>query len=94
MNSKLNTMMDHVWDGFYSGQTRESRFPAVVYAYKGSVYNLTYSGSPAKKQRFELKSMNRYARMTIRIAYPSAESRKILKDGQVVSMNQWDEKAA
>jgi hypothetical protein len=29
--------------------------------------------------------------MTIRIAYPSAESRKILKDGQVVNMNQWVE---
>jgi hypothetical protein len=29
--------------------------------------------------------------MTIRIAYPSAESRKILKNGAVVDMNQWDE---
>jgi hypothetical protein len=75
MNNKLNTMMDHVWDGFYSGQTRESRFPAVVWAYKGSVYNLTYTGSPAKKQRFVLKSQNNFARMTIRIAYPSAEGR-------------------
>jgi hypothetical protein len=56
MNSKLNSFMDHVWDGFYSGQVRESRFPAVVYAPKGSVYNLTFSGSPAKKMRFELKS--------------------------------------
>jgi len=31
--------------------------------------------------------------MTIRIAYPSAESRKILKNGAVVDMNQWDELA-
>lgn len=49
MNSKLNAFMDHVWDGFYTGQVRESRFPAIVYAPKGSVYNLTYTGSPAKK---------------------------------------------
>jgi ribosomal protein L25 (general stress protein Ctc) len=87
MNSKLNSFMDHVWDGFYSGQVRESRFPAVVYAPKGSVYNLTFSGSPAKKMRFELKSLDKQAGMTIRIAYPSAESRKILKNNAVVDMN-------
>ena len=87
MNSKLNAFMDHVWDGFYTGQVRESRFPALVYAPKGSVYNLTYTGSPAKKQRFELKSQDSAAGMTVRIAYPSAESRKIIKDGVVVDMN-------
>lgn len=27
---KLNSFMDHVWDGFYTGQTRLLRFPAVV----------------------------------------------------------------
>ena len=26
----LNSMMDHVWDGFYTGQLRLSRFPAMV----------------------------------------------------------------
>jgi hypothetical protein len=83
--------MDHVWDGFYSGQVRESRFPAVVWAPKGSIYNLTFTGSPAKKMRFELKSLDRKAGLTVRIAYPSAESRKILKNGAVVDMNQWDE---
>lgn len=87
MNSKLNAFMDHVWDGFYTGQVRESRFPALVYAPKGSVYNLTYTGSPAKKQRFELKSMDSAAGMTVRIAYPSAEARKIIKDGVVIDMN-------
>lgn len=81
MNSKLNSYMDHVWDGFYSGQTRSSRFPALVYAPKGSVYNLTFTGSPAQKFRFELKAQDRYSSMTVRIAYPSAESRKILKNG-------------
>jgi hypothetical protein len=87
MNSKLNSFMDHVWDGFYSGQLRESRFPAVVYAPKGSVYNITFSGSPAKKMRFELKSLDTRSGMTIRIAYPSAESRKVLKNGAVIDMN-------
>lgn len=92
MSNKLNAFMDHVWDGFYTGQVRESRFPSVVYAPKGSVYNITYSGSPAKSQRFELKSLNLRSGMTIRIAYPSAESRKVLRNNQVIDMNQWDEK--
>jgi len=29
--------------------------------------------------------------MTIRIPYPSAQSRAIVKDGKIVDMNQWDE---
>jgi len=29
MENKLNSMMDHMWDGFYSGQVRMSRFPSV-----------------------------------------------------------------
>jgi len=28
--NKLNSMMDHVWDGFYSGQIRLSRFPSII----------------------------------------------------------------
>lgn len=56
MANKVNSFMDHVWDGFYSGQVRMSRFPIVVYAPKGAVYDLTYTGSPAKKMRFKLHS--------------------------------------
>jgi len=41
-------MMDHVWDGFYTGQKRESRFPSLVDAAKGGVYDITYTGTPAK----------------------------------------------
>lgn len=29
--NKLNMYMDHVWDGFYSGQIRRSRFPGMVW---------------------------------------------------------------
>lgn len=56
-----------------------------------AVYDLEYTGSPAKKQRFVLKSQDWRAGMTIRIAYPSAMSRSILIDGQVKEMNLWDE---
>lgn len=55
MANKLNSMMDHVWDGFYSGQKRLSRFPGLIDGDQG-VYNLTFTGSPAKKMRFTFHS--------------------------------------
>lgn len=91
MNNKVNSFMDHVWDGFYTGQTRLSRFPILVYAPTGAVYDIVYTGSPAKKMKYSLRSQDRQLGLTVRIAYPSAESRQILKDGQRVDMNQWDE---
>jgi hypothetical protein len=29
MENKVNSVMDHVWDGFYTGQVRLSRFHSV-----------------------------------------------------------------
>ena len=91
MNNKVNSYMDHVWDGFYTGQTRLTRFPIIVYAPKGAVYDIVYTGTPPKKQKYTLTSQNEALEMMVRIAYPSAESRQILKDGKRVDMNQWDE---
>jgi hypothetical protein len=87
MNNKINSFMDHVWDGFYSGQIRRSMFPVLVHAPDESVYDLVMTGSPAKKMRFKLISQDSGAKMTIRIKYPSAESRGIVKDGEVIDMN-------
>jgi hypothetical protein len=91
INSKINSFMDHVWDGFYTGQTRLSRFPILVYAPRGATYDIVYTGSPAKKMKYTLWSPNDQLEMLVRIAYPGAESRQILKDGKRVDMNQWDE---
>lgn len=91
MNNKVNSYMDHVWDGFYTGQTRLSRFPIIVYAPRGAVYDIIYTGTPPKKQKYTLQSQDNSLEMIVRIAYAGAESRQILKDGQRVDMNQWDE---
>ena len=91
MNNKVNSFMDHVWDGFYQGQIRLSRFPIIVYAPRGAVYDVVYTGSPAKKMKYTLMSQEKTLEMIVRIAYPGAESRQILKDGQRVDMNAWNE---
>jgi len=56
MNNKINSYMDHVWDGFYTGQTRLSRFPIIVYAPTGATYDMVYTGTPAKKMKYTLWS--------------------------------------
>ena len=59
--------MDKIWDGFYSGQLRLSRFPIIVNAPDKSVYDFKFTGSPAKKMKFKLISQDPDAGMTIRI---------------------------
>lgn len=83
--------MDNVWDGFYTGQKRYSRFPALIDGNRG-VYNITFTGSPAKKMRFLFSSNNKTAGFTVRIAYPSSESRALTLNGKTIVPNQWDEK--
>lgn len=49
IDNKVNSFMDHVWDGFYTGQIRLTRFPVLVYLPQGAVYDIVYTGSPPKK---------------------------------------------
>lgn len=91
MSNKLNSFMDHVWDGFYTGQVRLSRFPGLIEGKKGSAWDLVYTGTPAKKQRFTFTAIQKNAGMTIRIAYPGAESRSITLNGEIVEYNEWDD---
>ncbi len=46
--------MDHVWDGFYTGQKRLLRFPAIVEANTDKYHTITYTGTPPLSQMFEL----------------------------------------
>lgn len=56
ISNNINAMMDHVWDGFYSGQKRLQRFPALLQAERGSEYNVKMTGTPAKHMKFTLRS--------------------------------------
>lgn len=48
----LNSAMDHIWDGFYTGQTRLTRFPVQVENDKD--YTVRFTGTPPGKMRFML----------------------------------------
>ena len=91
MENNLNAMMDHVWDGFYTGQIRLQRFPSIIQGERGSVYDLNFTGSPAKHMQFVIRSQSKTTGTTIRIAYPGAESRAVYANGELIQMNQWDD---
>jgi len=63
-------MMDHVWDGFYSGQLRLSRFPAQIQM--GRDYTVRMSGTPPGKMRYTLKGEG--SGIKLKIPYPNAGS--------------------
>ena len=43
-DNRLNAFMDHCWDGFYTCQKRESRFPTVVDMTKD--ITIEFTGTP------------------------------------------------
>lgn len=90
METKLNSMMDHGCDTGYASQLRTSRFPVLAQA-DNRQYDIVYSGTPPKKQKFSLFAGDPNAGMTIRIAYPGAEARAITKDGETVPHNLWND---
>lgn len=89
-SNTMNAYMDHVWDGFYTGQVRLSRFPVIVNAAKGTVYDVTFTGTPAGSMTWKLVAEEASAGAMIRIAYPSAQSRAIVVNGELIEYNQWD----
>lgn len=62
--------MDHMWDGFYTGQMRLSRFNAQILTNKA--YTMTYTGTPPKNMRYHLRSDVGTKGITIRVPYPNA----------------------
>jgi hypothetical protein len=57
------------------------------------VYDIVYTGTPPVNQFFRLENSNTGVQqgLTVRIAYPSALSRSIVKNEEVVEMNQWSD---
>jgi len=66
----LNSMMDHTWDGFYTGQLHLSRFPAQILADRA--YTITYTGTPFKNARYHLRTDAATKGILIKIPYPNA----------------------
>lgn len=86
-NNTLNSMMDHVWDGFYTGQKRLSRFPALVRT--DIDYTVTTTGTQPGNMRYLLSADK--GGMILSVPYFNAGSYAIEVDGEVVAPTEWDE---
>lgn len=87
-SNTLNSMMDHEWDGFYTGQHRLSRFPAQIEA--GHHYTVTYTGTPPNNMRYWLIGDASSKGITLKIPYPNAGSFSVKVNDKIVDMNGWD----
>ena len=52
VNNKINAFMDHVWDGFYTGQIRLQKFISNVDT--SYDYEIEYTGTPPNQQWFRM----------------------------------------
>ena len=83
-HNRLNAFMDHCWDGFYTCQQREQRFPTVIYQDPGvTMYDVTYTGTPPEKQEFVFHAAKTTG-IAVRIFYANAGSYAVYdKNGNV-----------
>lgn len=86
-NNTLNSMMDHVWDGFYTGQLRLSRFPSLITTDQN--YTVTTTGTQPGSMRYTLDAAK--GGMVISVPYFNAGSYAIEIDGTKVEPTEWDE---
>lgn len=53
--NKLQHQMDHMWDGFYTGQKHKQQYAAMIEA-EGH-YTVEYTSTPFKLMRYQLRSV-------------------------------------
>lgn len=52
-SNKLQHQMDHMWDGFYTGQKHKSQFTALIET--NIDYNMTFSSTPPENMRLQMR---------------------------------------
>ena len=81
--------MDHCWDGFYTCQERETRFPTLVY--QRWDYNIEYTGTAPQKQEFRLYGRAGSPGFTVTIQYNAAGAYQMYdQDRKLVKATDWD----
>lgn len=73
----VNSMMDHIWDGFYTGQKRLSRFPVQIET--DHHYLIKMAGTPPGKMRYTLRADGGW--LTLRLYYPNAGAYQVYANG-------------
>jgi hypothetical protein len=85
-NNKLNSMMDHVWDGFYTGQLHKSMFPSLIETDQS--YTIEYTGTPFNNMEYTLRA--KQGKVNLRILYWNSGSYEVYVGGNKVEPNGCD----
>jgi hypothetical protein len=88
-SNKLNHQMDHMWDGFYTGQKHKSMFAAQVDTQQN--YTIEYTSTPFKNMRYELRAST--GRVKVKVHYWNAGSYEVYANGEKVEYAPWDKSA-
>lgn len=88
-NNRLNAYMDNCWDGFYTCQQREQRFPTLV-DQDADYYEIEYTGTPPEKQEFVLHAATGTPGFIVKIKYSNANSYMVTDDkGNIQNPTPW-----
>jgi hypothetical protein len=81
--------MDNCWDGAYTCQKREQRFPTFLDISRN--YTIEYTGTPPQKQKFSLYGARSQPGTLVTIPYPDAGAYKIYNEfGELAIPTDWD----
>eukprot|EP01017_Pseudomicrothorax_dubius_P004699 TRINITY_DN11002_c0_g1_i2.p1 TRINITY_DN11002_c0_g1~~TRINITY_DN11002_c0_g1_i2.p1 ORF type:complete len:400 (+),score=114.16 TRINITY_DN11002_c0_g1_i2:101-1300(+) len=80
--NKLNTFMDHVWNGFYTGLTRLSRFPSLILL--NQTVNISWSGTIPVKTQYVLQGVSTRDWVILRQRYTKPESIQVSVNGAII----------
>jgi hypothetical protein len=84
--NKLNHQMDHMWDGFYTGQKHKSQFQAMIQT-TGN-YTIEYTSTPFKEMRYEMRAPS--GMIKVKVHYWNAGSYEVYANGELVENAPWD----
>lgn len=85
-SNTVNSYMDHVWDGFYTGQKRLSRFPVQIET--GEDYLISMAGTPPNKQRYTLRADS--GGVKLKLYYPNAGAYQVYANGVLKEYTPWN----
>ena len=88
-NNTLNIMMDHTWDGFYTGQLHKAQFASMIET-RGN-YTILYTSTPPKTTRYTLRA-DRGA-IKVKVQYWTAGTYAIKVNGETIPSTPWNKTA-
>ena len=85
-NNKVNIMMDHMWDGFYTGQKHKSQMNTLLQSNRN--YTIEYTSTPFKNMRYKLMGGSGFTK--IRVHYWDAGSYHVYVKNKLIDYTEWD----